>query len=500
MDFIHNFPLFCIVLCLMSGVISSVLKPKAAKLLTYIAITLILCMSAGVWYETLVTGESFTYMMGHFPAPWGNEVRGGVLEGMLATFFCMIMLLSLIAGQKYLDQDIEASKQNLYYSLTNLTLSSLLALVYTNDIFTAYVFVEINTIAACGLIVIRGNGRSLVAAVKYMIMSLIGSGLLLIGITMIYDVTGHLLMEDLREAVTRIMETGSYSEPLTVIIALMSVGLAIKSALFPFHSWLPDAYGYSTPSSSAILSSLVSKAYLVLLLKIFLRVIGWEVILENRILDIFFAFGLIGIIMGSVSAIAQKDLKRMTAFSSVAQIGYIYMGLGLGNEAGIQASVFHIFMHAAAKSMLFIALAGLAEVSGGKTTRSDLHGAGYKNKIAGIAFSIGAFSMIGIPLFGGFISKINFASAAVDNGIPKMVITLVVLAVSTILNAVYFFRAVICIYTPAEDTVPEKTAVPERQKFSYVAAIAGFILVNLVIGTFSDAIMECIRTGLRMFA
>lgn len=495
MEFARNFPLFSIVLCLISGVVSSVLPKKAARILSYTAITIITFLSLGVLLYTIELGDSFVYMMGHYPAPWGNEVRAGILEGMLAVFFCMIMLLSLIAGQKYLVHDIDEGKQNLYYSLINLTLSSLLALVYTNDIFTAYVFVEINTIAACGLIMIRGNGRSLVASAKYMIMSLLGSGMLLIGITMLYDVTGHLLMSNIKESVAQIIETGMYSEPLTVIIALMSVGLAIKSALYPFHSWLPDAYGYSTVSSSAILSSLVSKAYIVLLLKIFIRVIGWEVILQNRILDILFVFGLIGIIMGSVSAIMQKDLKRMVAFSSVAQIGYIYMGFGLGNMAGVTASVFHIFMHAAAKSMLFISLAGLAEVSQGKTLMERLRGSGYRNKVAGVAFSCGAFSMIGIPLFAGFISKICFASAAVDNGVLKMVITLVVLAISTILNAVYFFRALICIYTPTgEEGQKVKFPVP------YVAAIVGFIVLNLLIGTFSDTIMDGIRSGLSMFA
>lgn len=493
MDFIWNFPLFCIVLCLFSGVLCSVLPSRWAKCTAYLLNVFVIAMSAGIVWYTLTTSGSFTFMMGHYPAPWGNEIRAGVLEGMMALFFSIIMLLSLLAGEHYLQRDVAEGKQNLYYSLTNLLLSSLLALIYTNDMFTAYVFVEINTIAACGLIMIRGNGRSLVASAKYMIMSLIGSGLLLIGITLLYDVTGHLLMCNIREEVVMIMETGIYSEPLTVIIALICVGLAIKSALFPFHSWLPDAYGYSTPSSSAVLSSLVSKAYIFLLVKIFFRVIGWEVISKNRIVDILFMFGLLGMIMGSVSAILQKDLKKMVAYSSVAQIGYIYMGFGLGNVAGVLASIFHILMHAAAKSMLFLSLAGLAEVSGGKTTRKELRGAGFRNKAAGVAFTAGAFSMVGIPLFAGFISKILYATAATGNSAEKMMVTLGVLAVSTILNALYFFRAVICIYTPEGKQAVKKTSPV------FIAAMAGFIVINLILGIFSDTIMEGIRTGLRMF-
>ena len=172
---------------------------------------------------------------------------------------------------------MEEGKTFLYYVLSDLLLSSLLALVYTNDLFTAYVFVEINTIAACGLIMIRQNGRTIKASARYMIMSLLGSGLFLMGMCMLYDLTGHLLMSNIKEQAALIYSSGEYRIPLLIVIALMSVGLAIKSALFPFHAWLPDAYGYSTVSSAAILSSLVSKGYIFLLIKIIYRVIGFDI-------------------------------------------------------------------------------------------------------------------------------------------------------------------------------------------------------------------------------
>lgn len=494
MGFIWNFPLFCIVLCLFSGVLCSALPRKWAKAVSYTLIILVMGMSAGVLWYTGIMGESFVYMMGHYPAPWGNEIRAGVLEGMMALFFSGVMLLALFAGEKSLEKDVEESRQNLYYSLVSLLLSSLLALIYTNDMFTAYVFVEINTIAACGLTAIRRSGPSLVASAKYMMMSLIGSGLLLIGITLLYDVTGHLLMSNIHQAVAECMESGTYSEPLVVIIALICVGLAIKSALFPFHSWLPDAHAYSTPTSSALMSGLVLKAYIFLLVKFFFRVIGWEVISSSRIIDILYAFGLAGMILASVSAIFQKNVKKMVAYSSVAQIGYIYMGLGLGNMEGVVASLFHILMHAATKSMLFASLAGLAETSDGHTTRKDLRGAGFRNKAAGVAFTMGAFSMVGIPLFAGFISKILFATAAANDSVAKMTVTLVVLAISTVLNAFYFFRVVICIYTPGRELPAKKTSPV------FVAAMVGFAAVNLFLGIFSDVVMDGIRLGMQMFA
>ncbi|MCC8067189.1 MAG: sodium:proton antiporter, partial [Clostridiales bacterium] len=294
MAFVQNFPFITIILALFSGPLCSVLKGKKAKWVNTAAMTLILVMSCAVLLFTLQTGEAYVYRMGHFSAPWGNEIRVGVLEAFMAVFFCGIMLLCMLGGRREQMEEIEPSKLNLYYVMVGLLLSSLLALIYTNDLFTAYVFVEINTISACGLIMIRQNGRAIVAATRYMVMSLLGSGLLLMGICYLYDLTGHLLMSNIQEQVAILQASGEYHIPLLIAITLMSVGLAIKSALFPFHAWVPDAYGYSTLSSSAILSSLVSKGYIFLLIKIFGRVIGLDVIRDCKVINVLFVFGVLG--------------------------------------------------------------------------------------------------------------------------------------------------------------------------------------------------------------
>ena len=184
MSLVQNVPFFSIMLSMFSGIVSSVLPEKWARRLNMAMILTVGLMSG--WLLLFMARSdigSYTYMMGHFPAPWGNELRVGVLEAGMALFFCIIMLLSLLGGRKKLKGEVEYSKHNVYYILCNLLLSSLLALIYTNDLFTAYVFVEINTIAAAGLIMIRQNGRCIEATVRYMIMSLLGSGLLLLGST-----------------------------------------------------------------------------------------------------------------------------------------------------------------------------------------------------------------------------------------------------------------------------------------------------------------------------
>lgn len=501
MDFIRNFPFFSIVLSLFSGPLSSVLGGKWAKRVNGAVIVLCGLMSCAVLWYVCRSGEAFVYTMGHFPAPWGNEIRAGVLEALMAAFFCVIMLLCMLGGSREREAEIQPSKQNLYYIMVDLLLCSLLALIYTNDLFTAYVFVEINTISACGLIMIRQSGHTIEAATRYMIMSLLGSGLLLLGLCFLYDLTGHLLMSNIQEAVHALVAQGQYQTPLLVSICLMCVGLAIKSALFPFHTWLPDAYGYSTVSSAAILSSLVSKGYIFLLVKIFYRVIGFDIISESKVIHVLFVFGIAGMIMGSVDAIRESDIRRMIAYSSVAQIGYIYMGFGLGTTAGVIASIYHVICHAATKSLLFVAASGIAQASGGSSYFKELSGAGYRDKLAGVAFTVGSLSMVGVPMFAGFISKLFFSQAAVGHAV-KMLPTLIALAVSTILNAVYFMKTVIRIYTPLKaETLPEGyEEILVRQQPAKSAAMILFILLNVMLGLSSEPVIGLIRQGLEMFS
>lgn len=494
MELLYNFPCFSLILSMSGAIVSSAMSGKVARRLNSVIFVILTVLSASTLYYTMTTGTYYVYKMGRFSAPWGNEIRFGTLESMMATFFCLIMLLCIWGGRTHLRAEINGFKENLYYVLLNLLMSSILALVYTNDLFTAYVFVEINTISACGLIMITESGHTLEAATRYMIMSLVGSGLLLFGLCILYDITGHLLMSNISEQVALMVANGQYHMPLVMAITFIGVGLAVKSALFPFHSWLPDAYGYSTVSSAAILSSLVSKGYIFLLIKIFYRVIGFDIIRQSKLIDVLFIFGLCGMIFGSLSAIKENDIRRMIAFSSVAQIGYIYMGFGLGTMEGMTASVYHILSHAATKSLLFIAAVGLTDVSGKSKKFIDLTGAGYRNVIAGITFTVGSLSMVGVPLFSGFISKILFAQSCVSN-VHKMLPTLICLGISTILNAIYFMKTVVRIYTPVK-TEYETQAFNKDIIYSLVCIL--FIVVNVVLGLSSEPIVDLIRGGIGM--
>lgn len=497
MSFIENLPFLSVVVFLFAAVVCSILKPRAARAFTIAVEALVIAFSAATLIYTSGTGTFFRYNMGHFDAPWSNQLRAGVLDALAALTFSTVLLLSHVGGIKYAKTDIEPKKQNSYCTLLNLVGAALMALSYTNDLFTGYVFLEILTLSSCGILVIRRGGRTTLAAARYMIINLLGSGLFLLGVCLFYGTTGHLLMEYIKAGVEKLDAAGEYSIPLTVTIGLVSAGLAIKAGLFPFHTWMPDTYGTATPTSSAVLSGIVSKGYVFLLIKIMYRVAGVNTDAMTAARHILYVFGMIGIVMGSFWAIKSKYLNRMIAYSSAAQIGYIFVGIGLGGEAGFRAAVFQVIAHAFTKPLLFIAGARLSESSNDSQLFSDLQGSAHRNRAAGAAFAIGALSMVGIPMFAGFSTKLYFAVAAVEHGALVDFATLAVLAVSTLLNALYFMRTVIRIYTPSEAAAPTPS-LPQRRDPGLIAAVgfaAGIFFLGLMPGTVSSLIVR----GLSMF-
>ena len=520
MEFIRNFPLFTIVLSLFSGVLCMLLPARNARNYTRVYECVLMGLVSAVLFYTVRTGQAFTYVMGEFPAPWGNEIRAGILEALIALVFLIIMFVSLIAGWHFLTTDIDGSKINLYFTLVNLLTAALMAIIWTNDIFTGYVFLEILTLTSCGILIVRELGRTTLAAVRYMIMNLLGSGLFLMGVVLLYGITGQLLMVPMQETVSVISHDPR--EMMTLILSLMilTIGLSIKSGLFPFHFWMPDTYGWATPSSAAILSSLVSKAYIFLLFKIYFRCIGIGIFEQMPISKVLFVLGLGGMFFGSVSALLAANIDRMIAFSSAAQIGYIFMGIGLGGIEGYTAAMFHIIAHSLTKSLLFLTAPRLAEVSGSSLLFSRITGSALKRRDAGLFFLAGSLSMIGIPLFAGFSSKLMFAFAAVSSGSErKWLLTMVMLAVSAVLNALYFIRTLIRIYTLDRsgssgkrttftdaatgvvigDTADQADVQSKGFQADYVIPCAVLVAVNVFLGLFSWVVVGLIERGLSMF-
>ena len=490
MQFVQNFPFFSILLTLMGAVASSVMSGKRARRTTLFLIAADLAFTVGVMIYTLRTGDSYAYKMGHFPAPWGNEIRVGVLETVSLTVFLLVILFSFLGGMRRSEKEIEPTKYNIYCILTDLTMLSLIALVYTNDLFTAYVFIEINTLAAAGLVMMRQHGRALVAGVRYMMMNLLGSSLFLIGIVILYTITGHLLMVNIHESVVALAASGQYHVPLTVVVSLISVGLAMKCALFPFDKWLPAAYSNSTPSGSAMLSSIVSKGYIFLLIKVYVRVIGFDVIRSLGICDVLFVFGAIGMVAGSVNAMRAKTTRMMVAYSSVAQIGYIFAALGLGNELGMLCALWHTLAHSATKSMLFISAHTLDHASGDTHLRKDLarrllpQPAGGGRVYAGRGESGRRADAERVHHQGD-----DGAGGGDDRAGGTRSSPCARWPISTLLNAYYFLGTTMQLYIPDHEH-PERNAQREDQRLRGDLGLIGFIALNLTLSFCAQGIFR----------
>ncbi|MDY3282159.1 complex I subunit 5 family protein [Dysosmobacter sp.] len=500
--FAENFPFFCIFLALGAGIVSAVLPGgRAARRLTLTVCAADFLLSAGVLSYTYGGQISFVYTMGRFQAPYGNAIQGGPWQALLAMTFSSVMGLSLLGGSRDLFRDVRPDRQPLYFTMVDLTLASLLVLTYTADVFTGYVFIEISTLAACALVMAKDTGTNLVAALRYLFMSLLGSSLFLLGLTLLNSITGYLLMEPLAPAVERLWAADAYHMPLRAAMALIVVGLGVKSAMYPFHLWLPDAHGGATTASSAILSGLVLKGYIALEILLLVRVFSLELVRQLGVADVLLVLGLLGMVMGSVSAMREHHIKRMLAFSSVAQIGYVFMGLGLGTEAGLLASCFHVLVHACCKPLLFCCAGRLSTVSAHHHSLRSLRGSAYRDVTAGVGFTVGALSMIGIPLFGGFVSKLYFASASLYTG--RMALVLAGIALSTVLNSLYYVPAVLSIWGVAPEELKEEVrrdTRPEDGAFDRCFTLAAVVLMVFLValGTLYGPITDVLRVGLAL--
>lgn len=480
-----NFPLLIILILLISAFAMPIIRSsKTVKQLSLASILICLVLSVLTLEHVIQAGE-FVYKVGHFAAPWGNEIKIGFLESIMSIMFTFIAALITWASFRSVEHEIKEKNIRLYYTLCGILLASLLGIVYSNDIFNCFVFIEISSIAACGIVVVKDKKENIKAAIKYLILSSLGSGLVLMGIAFLYSITGNLNIDYIHQELVKV--SGSYHNTLIISLGLFTVGLGVKSAMFPLHMWLPDAHTYAPSSSSALLSALVLKAYILLYVKVVYRLYGMEIVSSLPVLDIVLVMGAAGMISGSILALLQKDLKRMIAYSSVAQIGYIFFGIGLGNTLGLIAAIFHIISHALTKAALFLVAGKIIEETHSKEI-SRLKGIGVEMPVTLGVFIVCALSMVGIPLFVGFNSKWNFALAIIDS---NRLLFIAVLIASSLLNALYYLPIIVNALFGEENL---KDKVYRSKERSVVALLPELILAFAIIyfGVSSKGIIDLI--------
>lgn len=486
-----------LILLLTAGGILLIRKNGIAKMLTLAALAVGFVLSIMVLTGTQ-DGSRIQYQLGG-DSFWALVWDAGTLEAIMSTLFCGIGFLIMWASVTMIEHDVEEKRIPLYYALICILIATLCGVVYFDRLINIYIFIELSSFAAAGIVIIKNHADNIRAGLKYLTLSILGSGLVLMGMVILYTVTSSLSMTGIHESLRTTFAGNEMNVAVSMIF--VTVGVCFKSALFPFHIWLPDAHGTAPSPSSAVLSSLVLKAYIVFFIKMLYQAIGYEYIQESAILGnllrVVLFMGVIAMIVGSCLAILQTDIKRMIAYSSVAQIGYIFMGIGLGTELGLVAAVFHILAHAVTKSSLFLIAGSIIEQTGER--RLDKMGQfGLKMPITMSMFTIGALSMVGIPLFVGFNSKWNFATAIMDSGSFWVAVAL---AVSSLLNALYYLPIVIRAFfgKKSDDvSVTGGSAIIERPIAALVpiAILSGLVIF---IAVFSGPFISLIEAGVAGF-
>ena len=489
MTIIKSFPLIgVLILYLIAFIMPLIKKNSQVKLLSIISFSTCLILFL-VCLRYVIYNGSYFYKIGHFDAPYGIEFKIGIIECIIGVLFASISLMVSWYSLYNIEHDISEKKIPLYYLLINILVGSLLGIVFSNDMFNVYVFIEISNLASCGIVVVKDKKENIKAGLKYLILSCLGSGLVLMGIAFLYSMTGHLNMTFIHENLMK--SYMDYPQAIIITLGLFTVGIGVKSALFPLHTWLPDAHSNAPTSSSAILSSLVLKAYVIFLLNVLYRVMGKEIISNTPILNIILALGSLGMIMGSVLAIFQKNLKRIIAYSSVAQIGYIYFAIGLGTELGYIICIYHIIGHAVTKAVLFLCSGSIIEKTGQKEI-SNLKGVGREMPYTLALFFIASLSLVGIPLLPGFVSKWYLA---IDSIGENKLFLIIIILISSLLNAVYYLPISINGFFNEENS-SDIVYKSKEKSMKELMPITILVIAMLYVGINSEGIINLIRTGL----
>ena len=487
---IEQLPIINLLLFLLMALVIPLLKRKPFKItliLGFIVLGLVLISSSYLlWYVN--NKGVIHYTFGGHDARLGIEFIVDHFSALFTTIIAGLAAIIYIYSSGDATEGIEKTEYGRYYVLLFILLMSMFGILYTNDLFNTYVFIEILSITTCAIISIKKKKDTYTSAFRYVMMNELGSLSYLFGVALIYMATGFTNITLISESI----QNAFVSYPVNIVVALgfMIIGLGIKAAIFPFHIWLPDAHSAAPSTSSAILSAIVIKVYILVLVKVLFRVFKLDILNEMNISTILLVLAGVAMIMGSVFAIAQKDVKRMLGYSSVAQMGYILLGVGLLSFEGLRAAFFHILSHGLMKTALFLSV---GEIIFYKKTRkvNDFDGMGFIMPVAMGVFSIAALGMIGIPLTSGFISKLNLGVAVLDQ---NQIIFLVILILSSLLNVIYYLPIIILGFLKNEKYRYRLKSIEPTPK-TMIAPLVLLGVLIVVVGLFPNQIMVFIEAA-----
>ncbi|MEX0738430.1 MAG: monovalent cation/H+ antiporter subunit D family protein [Pseudohongiella sp.] len=375
------------------------------------------------------------YTMGGWEAPWGIEYRIDFANALLLVLITGLASIVMPYARLSVEQEVGAERSPMFYAALLLLSLGLCGMTATGDAFNVFVFLEISSLATYTLIAMGRDRRALTASFSYLVMGTIGGTFYLIGIGLLYVMTGTLNMADLAERLPAISD----SSTVRTGFAFLVTGICLKLALFPLHLWLPNAYTYAPSAVTALVAATSTKVAIYILIRFVFTIFGPEFSFGvEPLAEVLIPLAVIGLLSASTVSIGQPNIKRMLAYSSVAQIGYIVLGIAMGTAMGLTAALLHMFNHGLMKGALFMALGAVMYRLGG-THLSDMQGLAKTMPLTFWAFVIGGLSLIGVPLTVGFVSKWHLILAAVELGWWPIVIAILV---GSMLAVVYVGRVV----------------------------------------------------------
>ena len=448
----QHFPVLQVVLPLLTAPVCVLLRRAWLAWLAALAVSWVAFGIAGLLLAEVLAGGPLSYALGGWAAPWGIELRVDAVNAFVLLIVAGVGAIVMLFAPKSVEREIGGDRAYLFYTAYLLCLAGLLGVTITGDAFNLFVFLEISSLSSYVLISLGQDRRALYAAYQYLILGTIGATLYLIGVGLLYQVTGTLNMMDLAGRI----EGQETVRGVRVAFAFLTVGISLKLALFPLHLWLPNAYAYAPSVVTAFLAATATKVAVYALLRVFFSIFGADFSFDTMLLGkILMPLAVLAMFMASTVAIFQADVKRMLAYSSVAQIGYMILGISLASVLGVAAGMLHLFNHALMKAALFLAL-GCVFWRIGSVKIDDMAGLGRRMPWTMAAIVAGGLSLIGIPGTVGFVSKWYLIQAALER--DAWWLALLILA-SSLLAVIYVWRVVECCYfRPSPDKAPSGEA------------------------------------------
>ena len=426
-----------------------------------------------------------SYALGNWTPPWGIEYRIDLLSALLLVTVSVVGALSMAFARKSVAAEVASDRVYLFYAMYLLCFTGLMGIPITGDAFNLFVFLEIASLSSYVLISLGRDRRALMAAFRYLIMGTLGATFYIIGVGLMYMMTGTLNIADLAARIPDMVHVRT----IQVALAFLTVGISLKLALFPLHLWLPNAYAYAPTVVTIFLAATGTKVAVYVLIRIVYTVFGGPMIFAAMpINEMLVVLGVLSMLGGALSAIWETNVKRLLAFSSISQIGYMVLGVGLAQISGLAGSIVHVFNHAMIKAMLFMAI-GCVVFRIGSADLVAIRGFGKRMPVTAACIVVGGLSLIGAPLTLGFITKWLLLQGALDKGWWWVAATIVV---SSLLALVYVWRLVSAAYLYAPtDRVSTMTEAPPEMLLALVVltvatvviAVDGSLIGDLAIAT-----------------